>query len=118
MSTSDKDVARRVRFASPTPLSTSSMICATVSCAGPPTAKRVRHPTRKPCSQHQLAGDLDYLKNYLLDSAQGGKADGSRHRSYCGRGVGNSLRRCRASSWLADGRLRHADCHSGGGHCV
>ena len=66
--------ARRASFASATPSSTSSRTCATGCCAGPPTAKRVRHPTRKPCSQHQLAGDSDYLKNNLLDWAQGGKS--------------------------------------------
>src|SRR6478609_6228165 len=118
MSTSAQAVARRVSFASATPRSTSSRICATGSCAGPPTAKQVRHPTRKPCSQHQLAGDSDYLKNCLLDSAQRGKSRWEQVSFLLRSRCWHFFAPCRPSLLVCYCRLRHADCHSGGGHCV
>ena len=65
-----------------------------------------------------LAGDSDFIKRCLLDLAHGGRPMGAGIVLIAVSGVGNSLRRRGAASWLADGGLRHADCHSGAGHFV
>ena len=114
--------ARRASFASATRTSTSSRICATACCGVRRIAKGSSSSAdgRGYCAARAppLAGDSDFLKSYLLDSAQGGMADGSRYRTYFGRGIGDSLRRRRTAAWFGDGDLRHADCHSGARHHV